>query len=249
MLNLLQHDRFECRELSIEELSDYVVDVRRRVGAACSKLNPKIYWKMCAINEISELAMHYSWEVWKPSEEIDYVSAQQEAIDVVVFTIAALTSNYTRIELHPFEHKKFIHFWGENKMYFHVNCGELTHLPEAPEERFPECGYRLIQYIQSPDLDTYGLGGARFIDIITILCQLTKMDEPTFIATLVAKITLVSCRLDNGTYHSDWNKVTQDGRTEVSVLHHIIKHWVDTPEQTINQLISTVVETASIFRY
>lgn len=248
MYEELQSPIFNIREVSITQAIEYVTHVRALVGADCNKIDPALYWRMCAINEISELAMHYSWEVWKKSPEgVDYISARQEAVDVIAFLIAAVnTQGMSNLN---YINSKMITYWDQHLPQFKIDGCHLMVLGEAPEAKFHECGYRIIKYIQSRELAEYGYNSTQFMDVITILCQLTHMNKDTLIAHMIGKLTLVACRLENGIYHRDWNKVSETGVTETEFLFTLIRAWQSDETNTINQLIKDICDHSSVFRY
>lgn len=246
ILTLSPQGIFKERAVTLTLLTHFVREVRKRVGAHCKDMDPMLYWRQCAIHEISEFAEHYSWEVWKKDKGIDYIHARQEAVDVLVFLIAALRDRH---EVITYQNDEKIDFFNPSCSVFHIKgCQCITLSGDVPT-RVTKSVWMIIKNIQSEDLELYGQNSIPFIDIVTLLCQLTEMDRELFCATVVAKLSLIYCRLENGSYHEDWNKVTQDGTTETMFLHHIIQDHMGDETSTLEDIMRHVYDRSAKFRY
>lgn len=228
------------RTVSLNELVQFTIAIRAKVNKFDNTSTPKLFWKMCAINELHELMAEFPWQVWKPKFNIDYHKARLEAVDVITLTIGAVSVN-NEINID----------WYSNQLITTVDFVK-------PEEFTPNNFSKNIDKISTcinkidKDINIWTHDEERnFVTMVRFLCIQTKMKYEDLNIYIVLKLLLVLCRINHetGVYNDDWHKVSKGGISETTILQQLVDGYYRHPDATLYQMCELAELLFKDFRY
>lgn len=186
-------------ELLFNDLMHLTCLVHESVNANDPVEHTGTYWRMCAIQELFELAEEIPWQHWKPSKTVDFTKARLETIDILIFLIYSAT-----IDKSPSYFSNGITDCG------YIGTGNYDEMTYTDIDKLIRSIYTLPTKFKC-DNDV-------FVAIANTLCKCTLMDKDMFFKMYLSKLALVSCRYVNGSYRKTWNKVSILNETEAEVI-------------------------------
>jgi hypothetical protein len=230
--------------LSYDEIIKFTIAIRSKFNTFKTIPNARMFWKLCAIRELHELMDEFPWIVWKHSFNTNFNKVRLEAIDVITLVIGALSVNNQDI----FIHSKYDNMCKDIYSNTPFKCYDfdLTYFTEDID--------KTINLINDAvrHIDVYTeQDQVRLCNLINKLCVIAKLDSIDLSTYLVAKLTLVFCRIEqeSGTYHSDWHKISSHGLSECDMLELIIARYNSNAGYTLYDLAMMVEKESVDFRY
>ena len=216
------------RELPLYDLFCRVSYIKKAVSKEPEGVVPHLYWKGCALLELSELLQEFPVEIWKEDHTLNTVHIKFEVVDVVCHLISSLLvdtnksidwsvlNNYiVRIE-HP------VTTYSENR-----GLGINTYVALSAIIVNKGFSYKDMNYV------------------ITTLCELSNIDHATFSSAFIAKMALVFCRLKDGKYIEGWHKKTKLNSSQEDLMQEAIDMFELDTDATLDSLFTEIVENVA----